>query len=158
MLALIVVGFVMATLGVALLLLGEVPFLAGKRIPALRARLIGLVLVGFLPLALGVRQLSNLLFEPETVEGPVLTWSMFAFCWLVVIAILFRVMVPKRPPRKVTAVAAAPQKNPFGDAKPAKVEAIEEPEPWPEPEPVKKPTGKKSPKPSADEGSPFDFS
>ena len=146
MLALIVVGFVMATLGVALLLLGEVPFLAGKRIPALRARLIGAVLVGFLPLTLGVRLLSNLLFEPETVEGPVLTWSLFGFCWFVVIAILFRVMVPKRPPRKVTAGATAP-----------KVEAIEEPEPWPEPEPVKKPTGKKSPKPSANEANPFDF-
>ena len=158
MLALILVGFVMATLGVALLLLGEVPFLAGKRIPAVRARLIGTVLIGFLPLALGARQVSNLLFGPETLGGPVLTWSLFGFCWIVVIAILFRVMVPKRPPRKAAAVATASKKNPFGDVNSEKAEAIEEPEPWTEPEPVKKPSGKKPPKPSADEGSPFDFS
>ena len=158
MLALIIVGFAMATLGIALLLLDEVPFLAGKRIPALSARMVGVVLVGFLPLALGIGPLSNLLFGPEIVEGLVLTWSLFGFCWFVVIAILFCEVVPKRPPRKAAKVPAAPTQAPFGAAKPEKIEAIEEPEPWSVPEPVKKPGGKRPSKPSPDDGNPFDFS
>jgi hypothetical protein len=151
----LIVGFAMATLGVALLLVGEAPFVAGKRIPALRSRLIGLVLIGFLPLALGLRQLSKLLFEADTVEGPVLTLVVFGLCWFAVIVILFRVMVPKRPPRRAAAIAMKTKKNPFEEPPVPKAEI----ETWPEPEPAKKPAPKKkAPKPSADDGSPFDFS
>src|SRR5438105_524933 len=106
LLALILVGFIMATLGIALLCLGEVPFIAGKRIPALRSRLIGLILAGFLPLALGVRQGSNYLFGSDAVEGQAVTWSLFGFCWFVVLVILFRVVMPKREPRKPVKGAA----------------------------------------------------
>ena len=155
----LIVGFAMATLGVALLLLGEVPFIAGKRIPALRSRLIGLVLIGFLPLALGLRQLSKLLSEEDAVEGPVLTLAAFGFCCFVVIVILFRVMVPKRPPRKAATVAAKAKKSPFDEPPVEKAQAVEEVEPWTEPEPAEKPAAKKkSPKASADDGNPFDFS
>src|SRR5437016_901322 len=63
--ATILIGFAMMTLGVALLILGEVPFLSGKRIPAARSRLIGAIFVAFLPLALGVRQLSNAVFGSD---------------------------------------------------------------------------------------------
>jgi hypothetical protein len=147
----LIVGFAMATLGVALLLIGEVPFIAGKRIPALRSRLIGAVLSSFLPLALGVRQLSKLLLEEDAVEGPILILAVFGFCWFVVVVILFRVLVPKRPPRKVPAVAAKSMKTPFDEPVVEKVEAA--------PEPKKKPAAKKkSPKPSADDSNPFDFS
>ncbi len=71
LIALIAVGFGMTTLGVALLCLGEVPFIAGKRIPARRARLIGATLALFLPLSLGGRLAINLLFGPDTVEESV---------------------------------------------------------------------------------------
>ena len=50
--ALILIGFAMITLGVALLFIGAVPFLAGKRISAGAHGLIGVVLVSFLPLCL----------------------------------------------------------------------------------------------------------
>lgn len=166
--ALIIVGFAMGTLGVALLCLGEVPFVSGKRIPAGRARLIGLILVSFLPLALGVRQASNFLLGPEAVEGPVLIWALCGCCWFVVMVILYRVMVPKRA-RKASAAAAGLKNNPFGSAKAeeadANEEVLDEMEPWPAPEPAKKPVTKKSTpeaakkpsKPADDDTSPFDF-
>jgi hypothetical protein len=147
-----IVGFAMATLGVALLLVGEVPFVAGKRIPALRSRLIGVVLIAFLPLAIVLRQLSKLMLEADAVEGPVLTVVTFGLCWCVVIVILFRVVVPKRVPRKAAVIAATSKKNPF-DEPAAEIIASAEPEP------TKKPTAKKKPaKPSSDDRNPFDFS
>ncbi len=139
----ILVGFVMMTLGVALLLLGEVPFVAGKRISAVRSRLIGGVLVGFLPLALGVKTLGDLIFGRDAVEGPVVTALTFSFCGVVAIVILFRVMVPKREPRKAAPASAGPAKeNPFGDAAS---------------EPANAPPAKKSRKPAAEDTNPFDF-
>src|SRR6185503_10244939 len=94
-LAVTIVGFVMMTLGVAMLLLGEVPFL-GKRIPALRSRLIGSIFVLFLPLALGVRQASNALFGNDAVQGPVVMSILFVVCMFASFVILFRVLAPKR--------------------------------------------------------------
>ncbi len=154
-----------------MLCLGEVPFIAGKRIPALRSRLIGLILAGFLPLALGVRQGSSYFF-PDEIEGQALTWSLFGFCWFAVCVLLFRVMVPKRAPRKPAKGAATPsKKNPFGAAPAADLEVRAEvepakkapakkktPEPAPEslawmepdaqPEPVPKPAAKKEREPA----------
>jgi hypothetical protein len=184
LIALIAVGFGMATLGVALMFLGEVPFIAGKRIPALRARLIGLSLLAFLPLVAGVRSLVNFVL-PDTIDPQALTWSIFGFLWVVVCVILFRVLVPKREARKPSKVAtASSSKSPFDDAR-EKVETSSNgeakkpraqkktPEPAPEsvawmepepepvtkktPEPAKKSAGKKPPKPAA-EDNPFDFS
>ncbi len=175
LIALIAVGFGMTTLGVALLCLGEVPFIAGKRIPARRARLIGATLALFLPLSLGGRLAINLLFGPDTVDGQVVTWSLFGLCWCVVFVILFRVMVPKRERRKPAKGAATPsKKNPFDAAPadhfdvpekvviedaapaPAKKSAAKKREPGPAP--TKKPAGKKARKPAAENENPFDFS
>lgn len=157
MLAPIVVGFAMATLGVAMLFLGEVPFVAGRRIPALRSRLIGLVLVSFLPLAFGLHQLLGLLFGHLAVDGPTVTWSLFSLCWLTVTVILFRVLVPKRE-RKVEKTMA----DPFGEP----AAPIEEIDPVEEPKPLKKVSVKqpakkgpaKKPPTGPEESSPFDFS
>jgi hypothetical protein len=169
MLPLILVGFAMMTLGVALLLLGEVPFIAGKRIPAGRSRLIGVVLVSFLPLALAVREVIRRIFDEDTVDGPVLTWALCGFCWFLVVVILFRVLVPKRAPRKPAAVKSAAKANPFGGVEPEQFDVIEEiveEEPTPAkkpaakkaaPEPVQKPSAKKSRKPADGETDPFDF-
>ena len=152
MLGLIIVGFVMMTIGVALLCLGEVPFIGGKRIPAMRSRSIGLVFVSFLPLAWGVRQATIALFEPDAVQGPVVSWSLFGLCWFVAFLILFRVLVPKRERRTVaTRTSSAADKNPFGIAEPEE-EAIE---PAATRKPAKKPQAKK---PRADEANDtFDF-
>ena len=167
LLAQIVVGFAMATLGVALLCLGEVPFIAGKRISAWRARLIGVVLLSFLPLAFGARQAGIFWFGPEAMEGPALTWSLCGFCWFVVLVLLFRVMVPKRASRK----AVAAKDNPFGGAAAVDEEVILELVEGVEPltaktPPAKKaaaesaprPVAKKTRKPASDECDPFDFS
>jgi hypothetical protein len=145
----IIVGFAMMTLGVALLLLGEVPFIAGKRIPALRARLIGCVLISFLPLSWGVLKLINLIFGPDTVEGPVVTPLMFSLCWVITFGILFRVLVPKRAPvaKRPTPERAA-KKNPFGSEAPAEIETSE---------PTKQTSVKKSRKPAVEDSNPFDF-
>src|SRR5438132_1500148 len=102
----ILLGFAMMTLGVALLFLGEVPFIAGTRIPAVRARLIGGVLVLFLPLAVGVRALLGLMFGSDEIEGPVVTAFVFSFCCLLTFVILFRVLIPKRAPRPAAAKSA----------------------------------------------------
>jgi hypothetical protein len=161
LIALIVVGFAMATLGVALLALGEVPFIAGKRIPALRSRLVGAVLAAFVPLALVARLACNYLFGPDAVDGQVVTWSLFGLCWFGVFVILFRVIVPKREPGKAArTVAESKSKNPFPAARLDVLEEIvEEPEPT-----VKKATtpkktaGKKSAKPTTEDENPFDFS
>lgn len=148
LIALIAVGFMMTTLGVALLCLGEVPFIAGKRIPALRSRLIGVVLVSFVPLALGVRQASHYLLGADAVDGQAVTWSLFGFCWFVVFVILFRVMVPKREPRKPAKGAkSATAKNPFGAAPAEEFDVLEEV--VEEAEPAKKgPAKKKPPEPA----------
>jgi hypothetical protein len=168
LIALIAVGFGMATLGIALMFLGEVPFIAGKRIPALRARLIGLTLVAFLPLVAGARTFVNFAL-PDTVDPQALAWSIFGFLWVVVCVILFRVMVPKREARKPAKGAmSSTSKSPFGEPEPAKVEAMNNgeakkpraqkkaPEPapeslaWmePEPEPAPAPVTKKPPEPA----------
>ena len=158
--ALIIIGFAMVTLGVALLFVGAVPFIGGKRIPAWRSRLIGLVLVSFLPLALGVRQASKVYLGDDAVEGPVVTWVLFGFCWFVVGVILFRVMVPKKAAKPASPVG---KNKPFGGAlpeeEPQELELIEEEETAPAPKknsPAQKPTANKAPRPP--EENPFDFS
>jgi hypothetical protein len=165
----IVVGFALMTLGVALLFLGEVPFIAGRRISAPRSRLIGGVLVSFLPLAVGIRFLCAVLFGDEAVDGLAVTAFVFSFCVLATFVILFRVLVPKRPPRPQAAKTNEPAKktepakkpaaakpNPFDQPAPAAPEPAPE---WmePAPEPAPKPTGKK--RPAKESGkNPFDFS
>jgi hypothetical protein len=147
----IVFGFALMTLGVALLFLGEVPFVAGKRIPAVRARLIGGVLVGLLPAAWLVKILCDAVFGYDTVEGPVVAALMFSAGCLVTIVILFRVMVPKGAPRKPAAAKdSVSKKNPFGDVAPAASEPVA-------PAPVNPPPRKKSRKAAASEDNPFDF-
>lgn len=96
-LVIIIVGFVMLTVGVAMLILGETAFL-GKRIPAKRARLIGSIFVLFLPLALGIHQASNAVFGSNVVHGLICTCGMFGICMLGSSVILFRVFVPKEEP------------------------------------------------------------
>ncbi len=161
LLAIIILGFAMMTIGVALLFTGETPFISGKRIPALRARLIGLVLVSFLPLAFGVRQGSNALFGDYGVQGLVVTWSLFGFCWFAVLVILFPILRAKKE-RRPQSWATSEKGNPFEDA------AAMEDEPDQEELPArteskthsaKKPApAKKSRKPSATEKDPLDFS
>jgi hypothetical protein len=158
-LAVIVVGFAMMTLGVALLLLGEVPFVSGKRIPAVRSRWIGAIFVGFLPLAFAVHTVNNALFGPEAVQGPVVVGVLFAACLWTAFAILFRVLVPKRDGRPAKGAAdVLDKKNPF-----AQMPAEQVAEPMPAPEPAKKserpkPAASKRRKPADDEADPFDFS
>ena len=156
MLPLIIVGFMMMTLGVALLLLGEVPFLRGQRIPAMRARIVGFVLVAFLPLVWGIGLAVNLLFG-DAVPAAAVGWGLFVFAWFVVGAILFRVIVPKREARAASTSAA--KREPY-----AKKEPVWEPPQFePEPTPVKKastkkPTKQKATEPPPEEKDPFDFS
>ena len=141
----IIVGFALMTLGVELLVLGEVPFVAGRRIPALRARLIGGVLVAFGPATWVVRSVTNYLF-PNAVEGPVVSALMFSLCCIVVFVILFRVLVPKREPGPLAPPAPSLVKeNPFG-------ESASSPAPPPQ-TPATKPG-----KTAKNETNPFDFS
>lgn len=152
LLVVVLFGFAMMTLGVALLILGEVPFLSGKRIPAVRSRLIGAIFVAFLPLALGVRQLSNRIFGPDAVQGPVVVGLLLVICLWGAFGILFRVIVPKRESRASSAVLE--KENPFQGETEAGV-------PWTEPAREIKPTSKRSAaggKPSPDSRDPFDFS
>lgn len=164
MIPVIIVGFIMITLGGALLLLGEVPFLGGKRIPAIRSRLIGLALVLFLPAAFGVRLGLASLFGEDVIDGLIVTWVLCGVSWTVVFVILFRVMFPKREPRPAKATASLEEsKNPFGALEPnVKPTPIADPTPWTEPAPVKKPAAKKvaakkEPRKAVEEN-PFDFS
>ncbi len=185
MIAILAVGFAMMTLGVALLCLGEVPLLGGKRIPAGRSRLIGAVLVSFLPLASGARQLSNLLFGADAVQGPVVTWSLCGVCWFTVFVLVVLVLIKKKERAKAGGDA---KKNPFGnvaandavagvafleDEAPVKkplakksapkedveeVVFLEDEEPAKQRAPEKKAAAKKPSKPAVDEKDPFDFS
>jgi hypothetical protein len=148
----LIIGFAMATLGVALLVFGEVPFIAGRRISAVRSRLIGGTLVGFLPLALAGQQLCKMIFGPEAIEGPVVTAIVFVLCCVVIAVILFRVVFPKSAPRNRSSVTARSKKNPF-DKPTSDTDASD---PWP-PMPAAKKPPRKSPKPTADDN-PFDFS
>ena len=151
----IIIGFAMMTLGVALLFLGEVPFIVGKRIPARRSRLIGAVLVSFLPLSWAVRTATNYYF-PDEVEGVVVVALMFSFCCLVTFAILFRVLVPKREIRK----SPATKQSPFAAAEPSPLETNDsaaESQPWAEPKPTQNLPAKKSSKPAVDNQDPFNF-
>jgi hypothetical protein len=182
---LLLLGFVMITIGIALLALGEVPFLGGTRIPARRARLLGVVLVSFAPLTFGVRQLVFLLFGSDAVEGHIITWSVFGFCWFLAAVILFRVLFPKGGTRRASALVntapvksapvkkasaksaaakAAPAKSASAKTVPAKAAPANESPfpivniefvPIPEATPAP-PAGAK--KPSAQPENPFDFS
>jgi hypothetical protein len=165
MLPLIAVGFVMMTIGVALLCLGAVPIGGGKRIPALRSRLIGVILVSFLPLALGVRQAMITLFAPDAVEGLVVSWSICGVCWFAALVILFRVLVPKRDRKSAKSTSgAAPSKNPFGEAglddldTAPQVATPRAAAKQPGPVATKKPPANKPSKPASQESNPFDFS
>ncbi len=154
MLSVIIIGFVMMTLGVALLFLGEVPFVAGRRISAVRSRIIGAILVLFLPLSLAVLLALNLIFGRGVIEGPIVTWSMFTLSWLAICVVMFRVLVPKNT-RKVQAKVAkkdAPAKTPTPRIEDNALTWIES-----EAEPPKPPPAKKAAKKPANEN-PFDFS
>ena len=152
-------GFVMLTIGVALLLVGETPFLAGKTIPAMRARLIGLVLVSFLPMALAMWFASRVLFGPEAVHGLVFPATLFVLCWLAVAMLMFRVVFPRKAPRakptaKVTKASVPEQADePTSVPVETDVPAWMAPAPEPAPKPAKKP--RKAP---VEERDPFDFS
>ena len=164
MLPLIAIGFVMMTIGVALLCLGAVPIGGRKRIPALRSRLIGVILVSFLPLALGVRQATVTLFAPDAVEGLVVSWSICGVCWFATLVILFRVLFPKRDrTRSKSTVVETANKNPFGEAAIEDLGAVpQDVAPSPaakQSAPVaKKAPAKKASKPASQESNPFDFS
>jgi hypothetical protein len=160
MFPLIIVGFAMITLGAALLLLGEVPFLGGKRIAARRSRLIGVVLISFLPLAYGVHQLMSWYFREEyDVDGPTVAWAVLGLCLLVVGIILFRVVVPKgqapkksskrstvsKPAEAIQFVELVPIDDPY---------ALDNQPPAPK---GKKPPAKKSSQPPTEEENPFNF-
>ncbi|MBI1830304.1 MAG: hypothetical protein HYR84_02500 [Planctomycetes bacterium] len=159
-------GLVLFTIGVALLLVGEVPFLAGTTISAVRSRLIGGVWVSFLPLAFGVRAICAAIFGADAVDGPVVTAFVFSFCCLVTFVILFRVLVPAAPPRKVSETPAKPsapaKANPFADAGPAPAPPASDAEilPWMDEQPDAAPPKKASKKSSKPAGGkdPFDFS
>jgi small-conductance mechanosensitive channel len=163
MLPVIIVGFVMITLGVALLLLGEVPFVAGRRISAIRSRLIGAFLVIFLPVSLIVQLVCKLIFGDDAIDGLVVTWIVFTICWIAISVVMFRVLVPKRGAKasaKTKPKVETPRKK---QAKAAPAKADEEELPWlveepaPEPMPEPRPAGKKAHKKSAG-ADPFDFS
>ena len=154
LLLVVIIGFPMLTLGVALLFLGEVPFL-GKRIPAFRSRLIGGLLVSFMPTAWGVAQAIKAIFGPAAADGPVVISLLFSVYCLVILAILFRVLVPKRERRPVSSGAGA-KPNPFSAAEAETEDAASWPEPAPEP--AKKPAAQKTRQPPSDSKDPFDFS
>ncbi len=180
MIALILVGFMMMTLGVALLFLGEVPFLAGKRISAWRSRLIGLVQMSFLPLALAAWKGVQWLFGPDVLEPLAVTYSLLGFCWFVTIALLFRVMFPKRAPRGAKGKSRAsagddpfpasadedvPAAEPFGfaeqEAEPAPGKPMKNapaPKGKAAAKPTAKPGAKRTPAPPTEEDNPFNFS
>ena len=158
--------FVMATLGVALLIFGEVLLGKSKRIPAGRSRLIGVILLSFPLVALGVGQLVKMLLGPE-VDGLIVTWSMFGVWWMLIGALLFRVLVPKKAPRPTSRLEAAVTSDPFGpadlDDDPAEHAASRTPPqsgkkvPANKTSPAKKPPASKRGKPSATDENPFDF-
>lgn len=158
MLPLIIVGFMMMTLGVALLLLGEVPFLRGQRIPAIRARIVGLVLVAFLPLVWGTGLGVNLLFG-DAVPAAAVGWGLFVLAWIAVGAILFRVIVPKRDGRAASASTSAAKRTPYAKKEPVWEPPQFEPEPTPAKKAsTKKPSKQKATEPPPEEKDPFDFS
>ncbi len=153
-LAVILIGFAMMTLGVALLFLGEVPFISGKRIPARRSRWIGAFLAAYLPLALVMPQLVNKLLGPDVVQGPVIVGGLLVICLWSVFAILFRVVVPKHEARSPSVAPEAA--IPLGEA-PAGVP--EQSLPWSEPEAnPASPPSVKTRKPRSGSMDPFDFS
>ena len=159
MIPIVIVGVVMATLGLALLFVGAAPLLPGKRIPAVRARVIGAILVGFLPMSLAAVLLCDLIFGRGVVEGPVVTWVMFAVCWAAIGALLFRVVIPKQDRSAGKSATPLPQKNPFADspvsATPLPVEIVDDVPIQRKPAPRKAPS-KHGAKPT--ERDPFDFS
>ncbi len=171
MIALLLIGFMMMTLGVALIFLGEVPFLGGKRIPAWRSRLIGLVQMSFLQLALGTWKGVQSFVSAEVVDWIVVTWSLFGLCWFMTFALVYRVMFPKRAPRTTkgksmpsadrdlfpaTAEENEPAGDPFGfeQAEPAKTPAKKNAPA----KPASKPGAKRAPAPPAEDDNPFNFS
>ncbi len=172
--ALFLVGFLMATLGVALLVLGETPLFGGRVVAARRARWVGGVLVGFFPCLFVVRWIVGIFDADGQVPAPAVGWSLFGVWLCVTFGMLFRSLFPKREPRR--RLGQVREANPF---EPAPVEDEEpmlegvdevvlEEIPAPKPAkaapakgaPAKAPPAKKPPprKPAKDEADPFDFS
>ncbi len=174
--ALFLVGFLMATLGVALLVLGETPLFGGRVIAARRARWIGGLLVGFFPCLFVVRWIVGLFDTANQVPAPAVGWSLFGVWLCVAIGMVFRSLFPKRMPTQRRSQAA----NPFEPAaveddepmREAVDEVVLEETPAPTPAktvPAKAPPAKAAPakaapakkppprKPAKDEGNPFDF-
>ena len=173
MIALILIGFIMITLGVALLFQGEVPFLGGKRISAWRSRLIGFVQLAALPIAVGVWKGLQRLFGSEAIDAVVVTWSVVVFCWLVTFALVYRVMFPKRVSRVAAGKGSAsaahdpfpadiaadePANAPFGFAEPEPAPVKAAPKQNAPAKPAPKPAAKRAPAPPAADDNPFNFS
>jgi hypothetical protein len=95
----IILGFVMLTLGFAMLCFGEVPFLGGKRIPASRSRAVGGVLVSFLPVMGGLRAVVTWTVGVNLLVGAIVAWLLLVVYLLIAFAMLYRILVPRREAR-----------------------------------------------------------
>jgi hypothetical protein len=100
MLPLILLGFVMLTLGFALLCFGEVPFVGGTRIPALRSRILGGILVSFLPVLWLVHLLLAMFVRVSSTVGVLVSLAMVLLYVLALFALVYRILVPKQEPHE----------------------------------------------------------
>ena len=169
--ALFLVGFLIATLGVALLVLGETPLLGGRVIAARRARWIGGLLVAFFPCLFLVRWIVGLFDTANQIPAPAVGWSLFGVWLCVAFGMVFRSLFPKRMPTQRRSQAANPfEPTAVEDDEPmleAVDEVVLEEAPAPKPAkavPAKAPPAKAAPakklpprRPAKDEGNPFDF-
>jgi hypothetical protein len=124
MLPLILLGFVMLTLGFALLCFGEVPFVGGTRIPALRSRIIGGILVSFLPMLWLAHFVLAMIVRVSTTVGVIMSLAMVLLYVLLLVTLVFRILVPKQEPREN--VEAMEEPIPFAIMEEDAIETIDD--------------------------------
>jgi hypothetical protein len=106
-------GFLSMMLGLAMLVLGEMPISKSRRVPAKASRIAGAVLVAYFPLVLAIRYLWVTLGLEKHVPGNIV----FAVLWVVLAMaaawIALRAAFPKKERAALPKLTGAPPSDPF---------------------------------------------
>ncbi|MCI0638456.1 MAG: hypothetical protein L0Y72_24595 [Gemmataceae bacterium] len=109
-----VFGFILLVGGIAVLVLGELPWFGGRKVPQRNMRQVGILLVSFFPAVFVMRFIHSKLGADDLLPAAALHWSLAAI-WLIAAWILVYRAVGEKTAHQ-GAQTLTPASNPFGAA------------------------------------------
>ncbi|MCI0380687.1 MAG: hypothetical protein L0215_24140 [Gemmataceae bacterium] len=101
--------------GIAILVLGELPWFGGRKVPERNTRQVGILLVSFFPAVFVVRFIHWTLGADEILPAAALHWSLAAI-WLIAAWVLVYRAVGEKPANPAAPSPLTQAPNPFGAA------------------------------------------